>query len=81
MLGADGGLPTNTGSAEEAGRLLAKLGWGQSTWTTRASQVAKWLRFCNEDIRTPLSASEHDVIAYVWYLFLDGKISAESLTQ
>ena len=47
----------------------------------RASQVAKWLRFCDEDMRTPLPASEHDVLAYVGYLSLEGKISAESLPQ
>lgn len=75
------GHATNTGGAEEAARLLSELGWAQSTWSTRASQVSRWLRFCDEDMRCPLPASEGDVLAYIGYLSLEGRLSAESLPQ
>lgn len=39
------------------------------------------LHFCDEDMRRPLPAYDHDLLAYVGYLSLEGKISAASLHQ
>lgn len=36
---------------------------------------------CDEDIRTPLPALEGDVLAYIGYLSIEGRISPESLPQ
>lgn len=43
--------------------------------------IARWLRFCDEDMRCPLQASEGDVRAYIGYLSLQGRISPEYLPQ
>lgn len=43
--------------------------------------MAKWLRFCDEDMRTPLPAHEGDVLAYIGFLSLEGRISDDSLPQ
>ena len=75
------GVSTNTGGAEEAARLLSELGWSDRTWTTRASQVAKWLRFCDEDMRCSWQAGEGDVLAYIGFLSIEGKVSPASLAQ
>lgn len=75
------GYSTTTGGAEEAARLLSELGWSESTWTSRASQVAKWMRFCDEDLRLRLPADEGDILAYVGYLSLERSISTASLPQ
>lgn len=71
--------PTRGG--EEAARLLSELGWAESTWTSRTSQLPRWLRFCDEDIMNPLPATEGDVMAYIGYLSIDGSVSPESLPQ
>lgn len=78
---AQAGFTTNTGGAEAAAMLLAEFGWAQSTWSTRASQVAKWLRFCDEDMRPSLPATEGDVLSYIGFLSIEGKVSPESLPQ
>ena len=75
------GFRSNTGGAEEAARLLSEFGWSSSTWSTRASQVAKWLHFCDEDMRCALPGTEGDVLAYIGFLSLEGRVSAESLPQ
>lgn len=75
------GFATNTGGSEEAVRILAEFGWAETTWSTRGSQVAKWLRFCDEDMRPALPATEGDVLAYIGFLSLEGHVSAESLPQ
>ena len=74
-------VTTNTGGSEEATRLLVEFGWGKYTWSTRASQVAKWMRFCDEDMRSALPAAEGDVLAYIGFLSLEGHVSSESLPQ
>lgn len=58
------GHNTNTGAAEGATRLILEPSWAQSTWTTRASQIARWLRFCDDGMRCPLPASE---VRAIWY--------------
>lgn len=75
------GYSTNTGGAEEAARLLAEFGWAESTWSTRASQIATWMRFCDEDMRDALPATEGDVLAYIGFLSLKGTVSGDSLPQ
>lgn len=62
ILGAPG-LSTNTGSAEEVTRLLTELRYAESTYSTRTGQVAKCIRFCDEDMRSPLRAAETDLLA------------------
>lgn len=80
MLGRTG-FTTNTGGGEEAAWLLSELGWSDKTWDTRTSQVAKWLRFCDEDMRNPLPAEEGDVLAYIGFLSIEGRVSDDSLPQ
>lgn len=43
--------------------------------------MAKWLRFCDEDMRNPLPADEGDVLAYIGFLSIEGRVSEESLPQ
>lgn len=74
-------MQTNAGGADEDARLLYELLWSDSTLTTRDSQVEKLFCVCDENMRTRLPASEHDLLADVWYVFLKGKISADSLPQ
>ena len=75
------GNRTATGGGEEAARILSDFGWASTTWNNRSSQLAKWLRFCDEDDRTPLPASEGDILAYIGYLSLEGRIGATSAPQ
>lgn len=62
------GHMSNTGRREQAARLLSDLGFSESTLNTRTSQVAKWLRFCDEEMRKALQADEGDVKEYLGYL-------------
>lgn len=75
------GFSTNTGGGEEAALLLSELTWAESTWTARATQVARWLRFCDEDMRDALPAGEGDVLAYIGFLSLERRVSPASLPQ
>lgn len=75
------GYSTNTAGVEAGATFLGEFGWSENTWHTRASQLAKWLAFCDEDMRPPLSAQEGDVLAYIVYLSLEGSISPDSLPQ
>ena len=69
---------TATSGGEEAGRILSDFAWATTTWNNRSSPLPKWLRFCDEDYRTPFPASEGDIPAYVGYLSLEGHIGATS---
>lgn len=73
--------PSVTGGAEEAADLLAERGWSKRTWSNQVSQVRKWLTFCEEEGRNPLPADEGDVLAYIGYLSLEGRVSAQSAPQ
>lgn len=75
------GFITNNGGAEEAVRLLSEFGWAELSWTTCASQIAKWLPFCDEDISLPLPATEGEVMAYSSFLALEGQVAPQSLRQ
>ena len=70
---------TPTGIPAEAARLIAKYGWAATIWRNRTSQIRKWLTFCDEDDRCPLPAEEGDVLAYIGYLSLEGRLSSVSL--
>lgn len=75
------GRNTETGGGEAAAQMLAGYGWADKTWSTRSSQVQKWLRFCDEDDRDPLPAEEGDVLAYIGFLSLEGRVGGTSLPQ
>lgn len=47
----------------------------------RTNQIARWLRFCEKDVRSSLPAEEGDVLAYIGYLSLNGRIAPESLPR
>lgn len=73
------GFDTPTGGASEVARLLANHGWAASTWRNRSSQIKKWLIFCDEDDRCPLPATEGDVLAYIGFLSLEGRLASVSV--
>lgn len=73
------GFDSPTGGAQEAARLLSDHGWAASTWRNRSSQLKRWLAFCDEDGRDPIPATEGDVMAYVGFLSLEGRIASVSL--
>jgi integrase len=52
-----------------------------NTRATRRSQYRKWVGFCEQDERIVFPASEGDVLAYIWFVKLEGKVSATSLPQ
>ena len=72
--GVDGG----TESAEGAAELLLAHRWKPHTWANRSRQIKKWLVFRAEDGRDPLPAGEGDVLAYLGYLYLEGRVGATS---
>lgn len=72
---------SGVGSGEEAARLLSEFGWTAGTWKNRTSQLRKWLAFCDEEGRQSLPAEEGDVVAYVGYLSLEGRVSSRSARQ
>lgn len=45
------------------------------------TQLRKWLLFCDGEGRSPLPASEGDVLAYIGYLSLDGRVGPRSAHQ
>lgn len=61
--------------------MLAEFGWAESTWANRLAQVRKWLTFCDEDGRDPLPAEEGDVLAFIGYLALEGRVGPQSVRQ
>ena len=75
------GMESATGAAEEAASLLADHGWRETTWSNRLSQVRKWFAFCEEERRNLLPAEEGDVLAYIGFLPLKGRVSASSAPQ
>lgn len=75
---ARAGAGAATGGAEAAADLVAGSGWSEGTWKNRLSQVRRWLAFCDEDDRTARPASEGDVLAYIGYLSLDGRVGPVS---
>lgn len=75
------GMDGRTGAAETAADLLVGYGWKAGTWANKSSQVNKWLLFCDEDGRDPLPATEGDVLAYLGYLYLEGRIGPTSVRQ
>lgn len=70
-----------TGAAQAAVYLLVGHGWASKTWNTCSSQVKTWLLFCDEEDRDQLPVTEGGVLAYLWYLFLEGRIGPSSVRQ
>lgn len=58
---------------------MAGFGWSEGTWTIRLSQILKWLGFCNENDWAARLDSEGDVISYVGYFSIDGKLGPVSV--
>ena len=75
------GYSTTTGGGEEAAELLSKYVWADTTVQTRWSQLKRWAQFCDEDMRPLLPATEGDILAFIGYLSLEGRISDTSLPQ
>lgn len=75
------GTGTATGGAEAAAELLAYYGWSDGTWRNRLSQLRRWMVFCDEDGRCPRPATEGDVLAYIGYLSIEGKVGPRSVRQ
>lgn len=73
------GSNTETGDAAAAAQFLSAYGWAETTWQHRGSQITKWLRFCDEYDRRPLAATEGDVLAFIGFLYLEGRVSGVSL--
>jgi integrase len=61
--------------------LLYQHCWSGNTWATRSSQWRKWVGFCEQYERSIFPASEGDVLAYIVFLSLEGRVSAVSLPQ
>jgi hypothetical protein len=70
-----------TGGASAAADLLSRHCWSGNTRVTRSRQWRKWVGFCEQDERSVFPASEGDVLAYIAFLKLEGKMSAASLPQ
>ena len=70
-----------TGGGEEAETLLANFIWSDNTFLSRNSQLKKWAQFCDEDMRSIIMATEGDILAYIGYLSMEGRISDTSLPQ
>lgn len=81
MVFSQAGFASKTGGEEEAAWLLSELRWAESTWTKRTSQIAKWIRFCDEDMRPTLPAKEGDLMDYIGFLALEGQVEPQSLPQ
>lgn len=52
------GHVTYNGGGKETALLLPELEWDESMWKRRRSQIARWLHFCDEEIRRPLPPEE-----------------------
>lgn len=53
---------------------MVEFGCSDRTWKNRLSQVRRCLAFFDEDGRTERPASDGEVIAYIWYLYLELKV-------
>lgn len=69
------GYSTNTGCGEKSSLLLSELRFSEATCATRAIQVASWLRFCDEDMVNGMPAGDVDIMSFIGYLSLEGRIS------
>lgn len=75
------GTDTATGGSEDAARLLERHVCADTTFINRTSQVLRWIQFFDEDMRQPLPATEGDVLAFIGYLSLEGRVSGTFLPQ
>ena len=70
-----------TGSAQAAADFLSHYGWDEGTWANRSSQIKKGFASCDKDGRPPVGAKEGNVISYIGYLNLEGRVGPTSVTQ
>jgi hypothetical protein len=70
-----------TGGASVAADLLSQRCWSRNTRATRSSQWRKWVGFCEQDERSIFPAYEGDVLAYIGFLRLEGRVSEVSIPQ
>lgn len=70
-----------TGISQAAVDFLVSHGWEAETSVTRSTQLKKWLVFCDAEGRTPLPASEGDVLDYLGYMILEGRVVPTSVRQ
>lgn len=75
------GRTGDTRGSVEVAELLVEYRWAGGTWRHRASQLGRWLAYCDEEGRTPLPAEEGDVLAYNVYLSLEGRVGPSSACQ
>lgn len=61
--------------------MLAEYSWTESTRKNLVSQLRKWLMFCEDEGRSALPASEGDVLAFIGYLSLEGRVGPRSARQ
>ena len=76
-----GGDDDATGGVQAAADLLADFRLTAGTWLNRSSQIRKWFGFCEDDGRNKLGASKGDVLAYIGYLHLEGRVGPTSIAQ
>lgn len=67
--------------AEEGAMMMYQYRWADKTWRKRLGQVRKWLRFCKEEGKEFLSPTEGDVLTYIGFFYLIGRVSARSAPQ
>lgn len=77
--GYSGGMRTK--GAERAASMLADYGWADRTWENRVSQLRKWVTFCDDEGRQMLPASEGDVLSYIGWLSIEGRVGSASAPQ
>lgn len=75
------GGTVDPGGAEAAADMLAEYGWSERTWKNRSSQLRKWIAFCDDEGRKALPAEEGDVLAFIGYLSLEGRVGPASAPQ
>lgn len=59
------GVCTKSGDGREFARPLSELVRLKCTWSAPVSTLTKYLRFCDDDLLSPLPATEQDVLAYI----------------
>lgn len=79
MVFSQAGEGSATGGAEAATNFVAGFGWSEGTWTKLLNQIRRWLAFRAEEDWAVIPAFEGDVIAYIGYLSLDGKVGPVSV--
>lgn len=78
---ARSGTSAVTRVVEASANLVGGFGGSESTWTNCLSQIGTVFASFDEDDREARPASESDVIAYIGYLSLNGKMGPVSALE